>query len=136
MKQQQSFKSYIAGRKQTLIALFGSGSSRSSIGRNLNPPASRQPFNDAVLLIKPSTRIMQAIAEVIRRPPADIFPEKAYLFDQKHTGKASRRSMSNARTTQACDHLSNPDRHHLLFFASKLDHASGIACNLNMRVGK
>lgn len=117
---------------QILKALANVGHSYASIGRSLNPPVARQSVRDAVLLIKPSTRIMKAVAEAIGRPPAEVFPEKAHLFDQNHTGKASRRSTSNTHASLS----GNPSGRQNPPLDKKLKHAPGTGCNVNMRGGK
>jgi lambda repressor-like predicted transcriptional regulator len=79
-----------------LKALSSKGHSYASIGRNLDPPVTRQSVRDVVIRVKISTRIMLALAEAIGISPAKVFPERAYLFEKENTGKASHRSTVKA----------------------------------------
>lgn len=121
--------------EQILKALADVGSSYASVGRNLSPPVVRQSVRDAVLLIKPSTRIMEAVAETIGRLPAEVFPEKAHLFDQNHTGKASHRSTSNAQASLPGNPSGHSGGRQNLPLDKKLKHASDTGCNVNVRGG-
>jgi len=118
---------------QILKALTRAGSSYTSVGRSLNPQVARQSGRDAVLLIKPSTCIMQAVSGTLGQPPAEVFSEKAYLFDQNNTGKVSQRSPSKGHSAQASGQPDQLGGHRCHPHATPLNHAPGTGCNVKMR---
>lgn len=61
--------------------LLDKGHSYASVGRTLKPSVSRQAVRRTAERILTSTRIMQAIADIMGRNPADVFPEASHLFD-------------------------------------------------------
>ena len=94
---------------------------------------SKQAVQVTVASEKTLVRIMLVVARGISRPTAEAFPEKANLLDQNHTGKPSHRSTSNARATHAGNQPHNSGGHRILPRSSKLDHAQGTNCDVNVR---
>lgn len=59
------------------------GHTYASVGRELEPPVSRQAVRQTVDRDLVSRRIMETIASILDRQPAEVFPEASHLFDPK-----------------------------------------------------